>query len=432
MERSGSLPVSVSLNRSPSIPKGAGELSATITNRVISLRGAANSSMSRFLAQPLPSLQNIFIAKFGYPWEPTRLKTMPTLPSVRSLVTTDVGCPLFHVPNLTDFRFQLGSESAVPHGFADGLLAFFRGCPLLETVFLTYGGGRVGNTESLMDYPPAHPVSLPCLRSFTRLTRQDAITNALFNKISLPPTCDVAFAVTTNNLVGAHRQWTSAFPTPRNPHYFSDVKTVKIKSYFRDEDTEFRVELLNSQNTRSSFTRNIWSSGSSIHPRNSDTLTKFLDFLERRIADSIETLHFERYPIPLQHGGTPMDLTRELLRFGNLETLVLWQCDLIIFLANPPSPDVWCPTIRSLVVCLPPLVNSWEPTEVDVLKLVRSVAVSRQMNGNPLETITMYSRDNEGLLRACEREMEELRSCVGLMEVVRLEGWRGMRGWYER
>lgn len=422
VERSKSVPVSANLvDDSPS--KVVMESLTTIANRLITLRGTHGTFLSGLLAQPLPLLRNLDIVETIY--QPAG-QSMPRLPSVRSLVTRDVAFSLFHVRNLTNFRFELSRHSAVPSRLGERFLAFFRSCPKLEVVFLSYDSYTDG--IEFTNKTPTDTVSLPRLRSFTHEAPPHAgIGLGLFNSLSLPLTCDVAFTTGTKCQFHPNKRWTDVFPTPRNPSYFSNVKTVKTMSCFQNTPTVFRVEFLNSQNTRISFTRNSSFGRTSIHPCNSNAFTKLLDFLRSSgIADSIETLHFERYPTPLQHGSTPMYLAKELLKFGNLETLVLWQCDLIIFLVNPPAPDVWCPAVRKLVVCLPPLENSWEPTEVDILRLMRRVAVSRQRHGTPLETITMFSRDIKQLLRGCEREIGELRSCVGLVEIVKLDGWRGV------
>ena len=391
VERSKPVPVSIKLvGDSPS--KVTMELLTTIANRLITLRGMHGSFLSGLLAQPLPLLRKLDILESVY--LPAGL-SMPTLPSVKSLATRDIAFSLFHFPNLTNFRFEPSHHSDGPSRLGDRFLALFRSCPMLEVVFLSYDSYADG-IEFMTDETPTDAVSLPCLRSFTHEAPHAGIGIGLFNSLSLPLTCDVAFAVQTTIQLRPNERWTDVFPTPRNPSYFSDVKTVKAMSYFRSTPAIFRVEFLNSRNTTISFTRKSNFGRTLVHPYNSSAFTKLLHFLRSSgIADSIETFHFERYPIPLRHGSAPKDLAREPPEFGNLETLVLWQCDLIIFLVDPPAPDVWCPAVRKLVVCLPPLENSWEPTELEILRLIRRIAMSRGTHGTPLETITMFSRDIE-------------------------------------
>jgi hypothetical protein len=59
-----------------------------------------------------------------------------------------------------------------------------------------------------------------------------------------------------------------------------------------------------------------------------------------------------------------------------------------------------------------------EADESDVLKRVRDIAVSRKEHGIPLKTLTLSSRGVEHLLDKYGGVIEELRSCVGKVEMM--------------
>ncbi|KAF9783301.1 hypothetical protein BJ322DRAFT_144978 [Thelephora terrestris] len=423
LERSKPAPLSISFGRFSTTSEMFKESLMTITDRLIALRGGYTPFLDRFLTQPLPLLQDLDL--FDSVTDRPKAKSTPTLPSVRSLAARDVDyCLLFHVPNLTNFRFELKHSSSEPAPLADDLFAFLRSCPLLEVVFLSCGN-RGMDMKFTKGKEVTDAVSLPHLRSFTHTSPSEIIDIGLFDRLLLPRTCDVEFVVKTHMWTFPKylRSWTDVFPTPRDPSYLSDVKMVKTTAVPQIQSTiAFKAEFLSSQNTRISFTRISHQSGYYLmRPSNSTPFIKLLDFIgSGEIADSIETLRFESYPVPLNRLTTPPDFTSELQKFGNLETLVLWQCDPLVFLKNPSPPRAWCPAIQKLVICLPPPGHPLDPTEMDILKLARDVAVSRRLYRTPLEAITVVSRDPEGLLRACEREMEELRNSVGSMEVVEL------------
>ncbi|KAF9783348.1 hypothetical protein BJ322DRAFT_1070419 [Thelephora terrestris] len=218
LERTKSVPITISLvgNISPSWK--VRESLWTVTNRLIALRGMYSLFFSGFLARPLPSLQNLDVLGFI---GPLGARPILTLPSVKFLATSDIGCPLVHVPNLTNFRFRLPRYSPFPVRLGDGLLEFFRSCPLLEEVFVSYGKKGVDleftTGEALID-----AVSLPRLRSFTHDSPVKTIDIGLYNRLSLPPTCDVTFVIKSRRWLLINEPWTRPFPTPGTPSYFHE------------------------------------------------------------------------------------------------------------------------------------------------------------------------------------------------------------------
>jgi len=55
--------------------------------------------------------------------------------------------------------------------------------------------------------------------------------------------------------------------------------------------------------------------------------------------------------------------------------------------------------------------------ESEVVERVRDVAVARQKDGSPLKVIALFFRTAETLLGEFKGEIEELKSCVELVEV---------------
>ena len=408
LERSKSVTVSVCLPGGNEPFPVVKESLKSIAGRLVGLKGAYNKFLGEFLTQPLPLLRDLDL--FG-PRSPPGRSLVPSLPSVRSLTTYAIDYPPLRVKNLTNFHFKLPPCLCISPTFGGGLLEFLRSCPLLEVVHFCYGHKHrdIGSTISGAS---TEMVSLPCLRSFTHDSFIDKVDMALFDRLSVPPTCDLAFAVVIRSRSPGNRPWAHAFPTPRNPSYISDVKTVKVIANFQDTHNPrptFRTEFFNSKNARISFNRTS-------DPHSTSTFIKLLNFLESSgITHSVETLRLENL-----HEGLPMNLPDRLTNFDNLKTLILWQCRPAPFLFTPP-PAMWCRTVQKLVVCLLPPTHprgAWD--EVADLRRVRNLAAQRKKHGVPLGAVTTFSRDIKYLSQGSRREMEELKSCVGSMEVVGL------------
>ena len=395
--RSKLAPVSVDLtsNREPSEVVRISLMG--ITNRLTALRGAHVPFLDELLVQPLPILRNLDVVTSG------------GLPSVGSL-----GRPLFHVPNLTNFCFKLCrcSGSPVTSRMGDGLLDFLRSCPQLEVAHFGYGDpGK--DIEFATEVASTEAVSLPRLRSFTHESPVDAIHIGLFNRLSVPPTCDVEFTIRGAFFV--EKPWNSGFPTLRDPSYLTDVKTAKIAFQVGSRGSILvKTTFSNSKNMRISFNR---FSTSATYSNSVCVAEKFLDFLGgSEMARSIDTLHFEDCPVlPAQGHFTPR-LTKPLLKLENLKTLVLWRCNPVFFLRSPCPPEAWCPHVEKLVVYPILSIRPWE--ESDVSKRVRDIAVLRHEQGVPLKAVTLFARDAERLLQTCGGLIGELERCVESVEIV--------------
>ena len=413
LERSRSVPVSVDLtgNRVPSqAVRGSLKRAA---NRFITLRGAYSMFLDELLADPPPTLTNLDIIQ-----SPDRQWRQSThsLPSLKSLSITDLGCNFFHVPHLTNILFELTCHLRTPEGLENDLINFFQSCPLLEVIFLSYGDSRsdVGSTD---DRAFAEVIHLPHLRSFTHESPTDAVHISLFSRLSLPPTCDVVFAIETSNTEFDRGPWNHGFPTPPQPSYLSDIKVVKMTADVegRSSRITFKTELCSSKNRRVLF--NVTSHSSNFDPFSA--AKQLLDFLESSgVALSIENLHFERYPVHPPEESVAPDLTSQLQRFRMLKSFVLLQCNPHLFLWNPSPRGGWCPSVEKLVIDPLPQRSAWGPVGRDVLEQVRQIAVSRHWGGNPLKTVVLFFRDTKKLLDGSKELMEDLNSCVETVQIL--------------
>lgn len=403
LERSGSAPVSVDIRRKCELL--VTESLKRITRRLMTLRAVDVSFLDELLIEPLPTLRNLDIV------------TSEGFPSIMTLATTTPCHPLFHAPNLTNFRFRLRP----PQRFVetpeveDRLLNFLQHCPMLEVVFLGYDDTHTGS-GSITNKASTRVVSLPHLRSFTHESPADTIHTTLFNRLSLPPTCDIAFAVT--DLLLSNDPWDRTFPALFHLSYLSDVKVVRIIFVPQCEGSRMvKVVLIDSRNIKVSFNR--------LPPPahcayTLSVINKFLEFLaSSQLARSVETLYFERCQSTLPRDYRSLNLAGSLLKLKNLKTIAFQRCNSALFLKGPSPPGTWCPCVKNLEVSLP-LRAPWEGTESDVLELVRDIADSRMKCGNPLTTVTLSCQRAEKLLETCGGLIERLRSCaeVKLVEVA--------------
>ena len=405
LERSKSAPLRVDL------PLGIGgpseivrELLNKITTRVTTLQAAHNSFMGKLLAQPMTRLEVLEISGYNHdhllPDEPTHL------PSLTSLVISGSGPLRFHVPLLTSFHLTHVSTSRVLERkrAARSLLDFFRNCPLLEVVFIGCG---ILDTHTDSD----EVVSLPFLRSFTHESPRDEYQLHLFDRLSLPSTCRVVLVID----VTGHRSnpWIPGLPTPRDPSFLSDIRTVKIAAYSRRLDAHkdhitFQVELTNSTHRAISFNR------ISHYSQRLPTFSYigFLDVTENIELDSVETLCFDRYPVIQDKRSRAVagPITQAVGKFRNLKTLILVESNVTLSLDSLDLSS--CPAIDTLVF------SSRRATRYlcdDAASQLQEFAVSRKKAGSPLKTLIIVNPFAELPLPS---ELGRLRRYVERVEVV--------------
>ena len=362
-----------------------------IATRATTIRAEHSPFLDELLARPMPMLEVLEITESDElpPKKPAHL------PSLTSLTIYGFDLLLFHAPLLTSFHLAHDSINASQELTAGTLLNFLRNCPLLETVFF--------DCIVLPDFDEV--VSLPLLRSFTHESPCDEYQLYLFDRLSLPSTCQVVLKIDVTE--HGPSPWVPSLPTPRNASYFSDIRTIKITADschppdVDDNHVTFRTELVNSKHKAISFERISYYSR---HP-STFSYRGFLGIPESVGIDSIETLCFDGYPIHTGlelRGIIPAPMAQELWKFQNLKTLVLARCSIALFLDKASS----CPTIDTLV-------HRAYDFYVDLLQM-QEFAESRKKAGHPLKTVTLVYP----FAKPCPSQLKELRNCVGLVKVV--------------
>lgn len=406
LKRSKSVPVFVDIRGNSEPSEIVRESLVGITDRLALLRVDRLSFLDELLVKPLTKLESLdVVTSGGFP-------------------TANLRPPLFHVPNLTNFRFVVcPSNFQFAPRLGDTLLEFLRSCPLLEVAFFEYGD-REKDIEFTTDEASTGTISLPCLRSFTQESPLSTIPIGLFNRLSLPPTCDIAFRVNDHSLgYPPYQPWDYGFPTFRS--YLSDVKMVKIWFHARGARTDvFSTTFFNSGRTRISLDRLM----PNFHPPLAPVAKGILTFLQNsEVARSVETLHFECDPVlPLVNHIRWHKLDEVLLMFDNLKTLGLWQSDPSLFLEDLfRRPEVY-PCIENLLVFLPPSAPPQESKESYISERVPDIAVSRNELGTPLKLVNVYFRGAGTPSHSCARLIEGLRNCVESVKIgIGSSDWMG-------
>lgn len=410
LERSKLAPVSVDLIGDSAPSEIVVESLMRISYRLTSLRSLRTDQdlpfLKELLIKPLPILKNLDVATSGSLFS-------------GSLAATSFDRPIFNIPQLTNVCFKsIGPGFVDAPRVGDGLLNFLRGCPMLEVASFNYGDQKHLNRdiEFTTDEKSTEAVSLPCLRSFTHESPVDLIYTGLFNRLSLPPTCDVAFTITDS---ASQSKWEDGFSTLRDSPYFFNVKKVRLALHDQNEGSlTVKATFLNSKNMRISLNRRRSSPYSAY---SLSAVESFLDFLKKsEMAYSIESLRFEHYWVDMSETYSPQGLTIPLQGLRDLKTIVLsGRCAPAFFLLKPPEDGVWCPNVENLVIYL-------DSPEWNGLERVLNIAMSRREPATPLKTVTLFLKEeSETLLQTRREQLEGLRRWVGSVEVIQSNGGRG-------
>lgn len=409
LERSKSAPVSVDLigdlgsstDLEPS--EMVKETLKGITDRLTTLRVVHTSFLDELLTQDLPILKSLDVI------------TYRGFPSVAFLAPTNLR-------HLTKFSFK--SEVIPFPRIGDEILEFFRNCPLLEVVVLNYEFPDNDPEFATNEAAPIKAVSLPHLRSFTHESPSNTVHIDLFNRLSLQPTCDIAFTVTDEFCKCIDHPWGVGFPALRGQSYLSGVNMVKIAFRALDRNNVMiGVDFFDSKRRTVSHNR---LTSAYAYSYSAKIVEKILHFHgSSEIARSVEILHFENCPSPIQEGYGVPDLAGRLLGLGSLKTLVLWQSSVDFFLGDPSPCTVWYPCVENLVICPPKLAH-----ELHILQRVRNIAMSRKNYSTPLKNLSLYLEEEERQGQNSNL-IAELQSCVGSLGLFRSNQW-GEHRWIRR
>lgn len=420
LKRSESVPLRVDL-KGAKTPPGVMESLDKMASRVTVLRGEDMSFLANILAHPMPALRTLSISQVVRGREEIPLWS-PPFPSLTSLVTSGHSFIGFYAPHLTTFHFTYRSCGRFPDGMGNGLLHFLGSCPLLEVVFLHYG-----EKYKALDFWTDDTFSLPRLRSFTHDSSYYEYELGLFNRFSLPSTCQVRFVVKASELEGPLDMWTPTLPTIRDPSRLSDTRRISIGFHIppsggRSSHIRFKVKLVRSNNTITSFDRR-----SDTLPNPSDySPDRSLVFLNKIETSSVETMCFYRFPECDE--SAMFQITRKhifqgLQKLHNLKTLILSECDSTLFFDALLPCERWCPTVDTLVIQSDQVSLNFGPGWYDLIDRVQEVARLRSEAGSHLKTLILVFRGTgacsmEGTLRKRRAELEQLRNYVGWLEVV--------------
>jgi len=397
LERSKSSPVTVDFTESKNLSEVVRRTLKKITSKVAKLRVSHDFFLDELLAQPMPELEELEIIDSD---ELPREKPAH-LPSLTSLTIYGFDTLWFHTPILTSLHLIRDPARGSREWTTAILLAFLQSCPLLEVVFLS------------CDDPDTSPdsddvVSLPLLCSFTHESPRDRYPLYLLDRLSLPPTCRVVLTIDVPER--NPDPWIPGLPTPRNLFYLSDIRTVKIAARFTMDygtpSVAFKIELTNSTHGTISFDRT-----SSYSNDPSDFSDKgLLEILESIEIDSVETLCFDKYPLPRhdQPWVATTLITQVLRKSKNFKTLILAD-DTTKSLNLLPR----CPNVDTHFVYYWPRTRSSYNDRV--VNLLQESAELWKKAGFPLKTLTLVPQ----LVEPRPSELERLRDCVGWVKVAR-------------
>lgn len=324
----------------------------------------------------------------------------------------------FRAPHLTTFRATFDTTGRTLGGMSTAIVNFFKGCPLLEEVYVKYSEGE----RPYRDFTADGLVSIPYLRSLTHVSPNQGVQLGLFDRLSLPPTCQLVFATHATNLERFPRF--PAFPTLRDPFNLSDITRAKIMARSHNLDPRrgtphvvFSIELGSSRGARVSFEMESHHSGNYFDY----SLYGLLNVFERVELGSAEILCLDHFGAP----GSPMadfgpvhrsHITRTLQNYRNLKTLILVESGLIL---SSVDLDLFV-TVDTLVVYSSGVRVRLgvEDPEVDIIYRVGDIAASRQSGGFPIKDLTLVFGDDEAVLQERLGDLGELKSYVGCVQVV--------------
>ena len=344
----------------------------------------------------MPKLEALEITCVGEfpPEEPTYL------PSLTSLVMFGFYTLQFHTPILTTLHLTHDPDNGTMGWSASVLLNFLRNCPLLE----------VASLSGDMDPSSDEVVSLPLLRSFTHESPREEYQLSLLDRLSLPSTCQVVLGIDVTDY--EYDPWIPGLPTPRDSSRLSDIRIVEIAAHSRSvgarggPNVTLKIELMTPTHGSISFDRISYFP----EPTYKFSRERFPEILESIKIDSVETLCFDRYPVPRKNapGDATTFIAQVLWRSGNLKTLILGECHVTKSLRYLPP----CTTVDTLVVSSWPFASAvYGEVEIGLQKFVES----RRKAGLPLKTLTLVS----SVAEPDPSVLEWTRYRVGLVEVVR-------------
>ena len=406
LERSKSTPLYVDLTGADDLSETVRESLRTVGARVTALQGIHSLDPDEILDQSAPALELLDLSEAD---EPTREIPIRSFPSLRTLIISGALRAPFHAPCLTTFRFT-DLRSPPRSGVSNFIAKVLQDSPLLEEVYVKYDEDEQESEGLATD----DLVSVPHLRSFTHAAPYHLFNLGLFNRLSIPPTCQVAFAI-NQTVWGRTGPYHITLPTLRDPFNLSDTTRAKFLARSLNPHLEQKprfavlaIELVNSSGTRVSIEVE-----SGYVDSTSDYLFYGFLVVSKRVC-SAKTLCLDHFEAPVHPEFVPHeDFVEESLRnYRNLKTLILVESSFILSLAS-------CLTVDTLVVYSSRVVvHSERSDSIDIIGQVRGVAKSRQEAGFPIKTLIMVIGDDGAVVRERQGELDGLKSYAGQVQVV--------------
>ena len=183
-----------------------------IIGQLITLRAVNVQYWNKVLTKPLwKNLKRLDVVTPG------------EFPSVAPLVAANPADPL--CPHLTYFRFNM-SGSRLSQTFGDNLLEFLKNCPQLEDAF--FSPDLPADAIKFTGEAPTS-VSLSRLRSLVCESRTLKMPDVLFERLRLPPTCNIVLTIKDRKGESAYVALDSSFPTVlRDPSSLPGIQKVII------------------------------------------------------------------------------------------------------------------------------------------------------------------------------------------------------------
>jgi len=378
----------------------------------------------KFLSEPLPSLRRLdfffhcqdeeWSEEWDTTWAPvwgsTERATSWTFPSLTTLIDYGLNPIPFYTPNLTCFKLWDAEGWAGIHD----LICFLDSCPLLEHIDISYVEGHEGRHDLV--------VSLPNLRTYTQTTSGGEHVLGVLNMLSFPPFCSVKFRFPNHSSATAD----DILPHFKNPDYLAEIKRIKLRTTHSAGGNEVtgKLGLINAKGTEVCSERTASKEG-----RRYRTLPQgdgndahdvtHLDFLRNLNGISAETLCIDEYP-SRDVGGATVEFLREVMGFGNVRTLILSRSAARMCLPalnEGPGASNHNPCFLSIHTLIIHTDSSISHLRLEVLHPLLGVAQKREVAGFPFKSVSLFH--SEGSSRwLYGRDLDELRRCVGKLEVV--------------
>ena len=414
-ELSGQMPLHIDMVRDSTKMAGLLAELRQQSNRIATLKLHLWPVQKMFLSEHLPSLRRLEIfndcchdleekgwdAIWTPVWGPVKTATSWSFPSLTSFIIHDLRpIPVF-AQNLTCFKLR-AEESVID---TDELLDFLGSCPLLEHIDVFHVHEPLRGKRDLV-------VSLPSLHTYTQTTIGEESSPAILDALSLPSFCSVTF-----------RSRDGILPSFDSSHYLAEVKRMKLGTTVDTSGNEVAeaLELINIGGTKVCSERvvdpGVGENRNGIPRSRSHALNAaHLISLENIDGRSVEILCIDG--CVSQAGMGAVDFFVEALGFGNVRTLILsrssvWPCLSAVDEESGASAlSEWFSLIHTLII----RPDAEYYLGGRVLWLLLGVAQKRKKAGFPLGSVSLFLCDDPAQRRF--RVLEELRACVGELEVV--------------